>query len=228
MKEYKNNQELLEHLISKGVIVENEQEALAKFEKYTYYSIVNTYKEVFKDNAKYLDGVTFDEIYSLYEFDKNLKSIFLKYALEIELVIKALIANTIAEKYGVKNYLNRQSFDMNADTNSVKKLVYKLSKYVDTSMSEYATNTKTKVGLLRLGEIMAGQLNMFENNSYYWTITPYVVPVNVRLLHSQGYANSSYPPTTAFGIKPSMNLKSNVIITSGDGTKENPFEIALQ
>lgn len=121
MKEYKNNQELLEHLISKGVIVENEQEALAKFEKYTYYSIVNTYKEVFKDNGKYLDGVTFDEIYSLYEFDKNLKSIFLKYALEIELVIKALIANTIAEKYGVKNYLNRQSFDMNADTNSVKK-----------------------------------------------------------------------------------------------------------
>ena len=76
MKEYKNNQELLEHLISKGVIVENEQEALAKLEKYTYYSIVNTYKEVFKDNGKYLDGVTFDEIYSLYEFLSLIENTF--------------------------------------------------------------------------------------------------------------------------------------------------------
>lgn len=140
-KEYKNNQGLLEHLISKGVIVENEQEALAKFEKYTYYSIVNTYKEVFKDNGKYLDGVTFDEIYSLYEFDKNLKSIFLKYALEIELVIKALIANTIAEKYGVKNYLNRQSFDMNADTNSVKKLVYNIGEELTKNYGKHLAIT---------------------------------------------------------------------------------------
>ena len=73
---------------------------------------------------------------------------------------------------------------------------------------------------------MAGQLNMFENNSYYWTLTPYT-STNVRLVHFQGYAQSSYPPTTAFGIKPSLNLKSNVIITGGDGTKNNPFTLAL-
>ena len=30
-----------------------------------------------------------------------------------------------------------------------------------------------------------------------------------------------------FAIKPALNLKSNVIITSGDGTKENPFELKL-
>ena len=28
-------------------------------------------------------------------------------------------------------------------------------------------------------------------------------------------------------IKPVLNLKSNIVITSGNGTKENPFEIAL-
>ena len=79
MKEYKSNDDLINHLISKGVIVENKKDAARKIEKYTYYAIVNTYKEVFKDGDKYFNSVTFDEIYSLYDFDKNLRAIFLKY-----------------------------------------------------------------------------------------------------------------------------------------------------
>lgn len=122
MKEYKSNEELLNHLISKGVKVGNKNKALVMFERYTYYSIVNTYKEVFKDNNKYLDDVTFEEIYSLYDFDKNLKTIFLKYALEVEIIIKALLANTIAEKYGVANYLDYNCFDSKADKNSIDDL----------------------------------------------------------------------------------------------------------
>ena len=103
---------------------------------------------------------------------------------------------------------------------------YKLAKYINNSMSEYTTNTKATVGLLRLGELMSGQFDVFKNNSYYWTLTPYT-STNLRLVHSQGYAHSSYPPTTALGIKPSLNLKTNVIITSGDGTLQNPFNIEL-
>lgn len=63
MKEYKSNEDLIDYLISKGVIIRNKKDALRKIEKYTYYAIVNTYKEVFKDNGNYLDGVTFNEIY---------------------------------------------------------------------------------------------------------------------------------------------------------------------
>ena len=103
---------------------------------------------------------------------------------------------------------------------------YKLAKYADTSMSECATTTNAKVGLLRLGELMAGQFDVFENNSYYWTLTPYT-SISVRLVHAQGYAHSSYSPTATFGIKPSLNLKSDVIITGGDGTLQNPFSIEL-
>ncbi len=98
MKEYKSNEELLNYLESKGVVIKNRKSALDVIEKYTYYSVVNTYKKVFKINGKYLDNVTFEEIYSLYNFDKYLKNIFLKYALEIEQVVKSLIANTISEK----------------------------------------------------------------------------------------------------------------------------------
>ena len=112
MKEYKSNEDLIKYLISKNVVVNNEQDAINKIEKYTYYSVVNSYKNNFKDNNNnYLPNVTFDEIFALYEFDKNLKYIILKYALEIETVIKSLMANQISKVYGLKDYLDVNNLD---------------------------------------------------------------------------------------------------------------------
>ena len=91
MKEYKNGTQLLEYIITKGISVNNKDDALNKIKSYSYYSIINTYKDVFKDdNNEYKDNVTFDEIFALFEFDKNLRSIFLKFSLEIETLKIAL------------------------------------------------------------------------------------------------------------------------------------------
>lgn len=49
LKEYKNNEQLIEYLISKNVTIDNKEQALRNIEKYSYYSIVNGYKSVFKD-----------------------------------------------------------------------------------------------------------------------------------------------------------------------------------
>lgn len=49
MKEYKNNEQLIDYLISKNVIINDKERALKNIEKYSYYSIVNGYKFVFKD-----------------------------------------------------------------------------------------------------------------------------------------------------------------------------------
>lgn len=111
---------------------------------------------------------------------------------------------------------------------------YKLAKYKDTTLvSTISSITTAKVGLLRFGELMAGQFEKsYEGNSdtglttTYWTLTP-CSRDTVRNGYYSGFANNNYP-LDAYGIRPTLNLKSNVIITSGDGTKENPFEIALQ
>lgn len=96
MKEYKNNEEFIDYLISKNVIINDKEKALKNIEKYSYYSIINGYKAVFKDeNNNYKENTTFEEIFELYEFDKNIKAIFLKYILEIEVVIKSLMANIL-------------------------------------------------------------------------------------------------------------------------------------
>lgn len=94
LKEYRTNEELIEYLSSKGVIITNKKEALQKDTK-----------------GNYIAKVTFDEIYTLFEFDKRLKNIMLKYCLEIETVIKSIMANQISKVYGIKEYLNISNWD---------------------------------------------------------------------------------------------------------------------
>ena len=113
---------------------------------------------------------------------------------------------------------------------------YKLAKYTDETGNTLTSSTTTsKVGLLRLGELMSGQFERYalkdENSStgltaIYWTLTPYNISY-VRSVSSDGnsYGNN---PSNSYSIRSSLNLKSNVVITSGTGTKSDPFEIALQ
>lgn len=132
MKEYKNNEELIEYLISKNIIIHDKEKALKNIEKYSYYSIINGYKSVFKDkNNNYKKNTSFEEIFALYEFDKNIKAIFLKYILEIEVVIKSLMANVLAEEYGVKEYLKLEHFEHTADEKIINDFIEKIEKEID-------------------------------------------------------------------------------------------------
>ncbi len=142
MKEYKSNEELIQYLSSKGVIVSNKRDALEKIEKYTYYSIVNTYKNVFKNkNGDYLENVSFDDIYALFEFDKNLKNIILKYCLEIETVIKSIMANQISRVYGIQNYLEISNLDVGINSDIKENLLKKINSEIEKDYNVHTAVT---------------------------------------------------------------------------------------
>ena len=102
---------------------------------------------------------------------------------------------------------------------------YKLAKYQDATSSSLTTSTTTaQIGLLRLGELMAGQFDIYGNNTDYWTLTP-LDASGVRDVRGSGHVYDS-SPTYSFGSRPSMNLKSTVKIVSGTGTKSDPFVIS--
>lgn len=93
-------------------------------------------------------------------------------------------------------------------------------------MSNLTSSTSNStVGLLRLGELMSGQFDKASNNTNYWTLTPYSASI-VRNVNSNSDSNSNSPSNT-YAIKPAFNLKSNVIITNGTGTLNDPFNISL-
>ena len=112
---------------------------------------------------------------------------------------------------------------------------YKFAKYTDISSNILTTNvTTSKVGLLRFGELMEGQFERYrvrgENSSTgltteYWTLTPYdTAQMNYVIYNGDASLDEL---NSIYGIKPALNLKSNVIITSGTGTKENPFKLSI-
>ena len=113
---------------------------------------------------------------------------------------------------------------------------YKLAKYTDTNMSSTTSNTtNAKVGLLRSGELMSGQFERYAVKggssstgltTSYWTLTPYSTSY-VRSVDYYGIAIPDSPSSYWNGARPSINLKSNVQITSGTGTKSDPFQIEL-
>ena len=80
------------------------------------------------------------------------------------------------------------------------------------------------VGLPRYGEMFASQQGTgYDSSSYIWLITPstsstvqYVYGYNV------GYYRSF---STSLAARPSIFLKSNVVITGGTGTKSDPFTL---
>lgn len=142
MKEYKSNEELIDYLSSKGIIISNKKDALEKIERYTYYSIVNTYKNIFKDkNGAYINNVSFDDIYAIFEFDKNLKNIVLKYCLEIETVIKSIMANQISKIYGIKDYLNISNWDNKINVEIRENLLKKINNEIEKDYNVHTTVT---------------------------------------------------------------------------------------
>ena len=80
------------------------------------------------------------------------------------------------------------------------------------------------VGLPRYGEIFASQQgNGYNNSSHIWLITSYSSS-NVWAVLGHG-SGSDRNPSDTLAARPSIYLKSNVVITGGSGTKSDPFTI---
>ena len=133
-KTYKTTDELIEILESKNISINDKNIAKYYIEKYSYYSIVNSYKWIFKEDNKYKENASFEEIFAMYKFDKNLKIILLKYILEVESIIKTKIANLFAENYGISNYLKIDNFDLKQDKSNIEhieKLILEINNEIE-------------------------------------------------------------------------------------------------
>ena len=91
------------------------------------------------------------------------------------------------------------------------------------------TTVTDAVGLLNMYEYQSSYTgttysNGYLNNGlYWWTLTPYSAS-NVRLVNDDGNASNN-SPSSARGVRPSINLKSTVRIVDGDGTLDNPYRL---
>ena len=91
------------------------------------------------------------------------------------------------------------------------------------------------IGLITADEVSyAGGASDAENQSYYlytgqtyWTMSPLFFEgfgINVFRIYPSGYLGADYVNRT-YGVRPVINLRSDVTISSGNGTSGNPFVI---
>ncbi len=98
-----------------------------------------------------------------------------------------------------------------------------------TSSCEKTSSTWTGlVGLPRVGEMFSAQLGSgYSSSSYIWLITPYSGS-NVRNVYYRGNLNTDTPGSDANGVRPSINLKSEIKIISGDGMSlDTAYKVGL-
>ena len=95
------------------------------------------------------------------------------------------------------------------------------------------------VGLLTQDEayLAGGRVNIINQNyylttgSYYWLLSPsHLTSIDgfsrTWLVLSPGSLNAN-TSTSAYGARPVINLRSDVLITSGIGTQTNPYEVSI-
>lgn len=131
MKEFKTIDEQIELLISRGITFENVDKAKILLLTNNYYNIINGYKDLFLDKENnYIAGTTFEEIYALYDFDRSLREILLKYILKIENTLRTLISYYFSQFHGNDNYLKIDSFENFANINVNENTKLKRIEYI--------------------------------------------------------------------------------------------------
>jgi len=116
-KEFNSLEEQIEKLKKRGLGILDEDYAKRILEKENYYNLINGYKELFIDKSNqssdetYIKGTNFTEIYALYLFDRELRSLFIRNILEIENNVKSVVAYCFSKNYGHENYLKITNFN---------------------------------------------------------------------------------------------------------------------
>lgn len=146
-KPFKTLDEQISILKSRGLIIPDEEAAKLSLLCNNYYNVINYYSKFFMVGGtdNYLPDVSFNEILSVYYFDKEIKSIFLKATIDIEKCLKSMIAYYFSEAHSEDySYLNVNNFDCSKITKTVnlisgisKTIAQKEREKIDNSIKHY-------------------------------------------------------------------------------------------
>ena len=145
-KEFKNLDEQIEILKSKGLVVDNIDFAKEVLMRENYF-FLSGYRHLFMKSSntkKYIDGTTFEELYSLFLFDRSFRNIIFKNILIIENNVKSILSYTMSMKYGYreKDYLHPKSFTSNPEKyKMVNDIIKKMKRQINNNASQHSATS---------------------------------------------------------------------------------------
>lgn len=145
-KKFKTNRQQIKILRNRGLVINKHgqgSKVIKILEKENYYSVINGYKKPFISNTcpeTYITNCTFEELYSLFVFDRNVRLIYLKCILKIEHYIKTVLAYEFSRIYGNNSYLNTANFN-SSKGRQISKLIDKINEETNKSIGKSAEIT---------------------------------------------------------------------------------------
>ena len=141
-KQFKNLEEQIEILKFKGLTIDDEDYAKRVLLRENYF-FLNGYRHIFinSDTKRYIDGVTFEELYSLFLFDRSLRNILFKNLLIVENNLKSITSYQLSKKYGYreKDYLKEKNFTGNPEKRKqVNDLINKMKRQVRANGGQHS------------------------------------------------------------------------------------------
>lgn len=142
-KEFKTLDEQLGIFKSKGLTINDEEEARNILLKENYF-FINGYRRVLMVSSKekkFVKGATFDELYAIFMFDRELRNILFKNLLIIENNIKSIMSYKLSVKYGYKekNYLKESNFTTdNKDKRRVNDVINKMKRQIRVNSQNHS------------------------------------------------------------------------------------------
>ena len=133
-KIFKTIDEQIEILRSKGMVFEDYDKAREILMRENYF-FLNGYRSPFLMNGtkRFIEGTTFEELYSLFTFDRFFRNIIFKNVLIVENNYKSIYSYVLSKKYGYKekDYLNINNFDISKEKNrQINDLLRKLKRQI--------------------------------------------------------------------------------------------------
>ena len=145
-KEFKNLEEQITILEYKGMTITDKEYAKLVLLRENYF-FLNGYRHLFlksETDKKFIPGTEFNELYSLFLFDREFRNIIFKNLLLIENNIKSIMSYQLSKKYGYKenDYLKPRNFtDRKDKQKQVNDLIKKMKRQVRVNAPQH-TATK--------------------------------------------------------------------------------------
>ena len=141
-KNFKTLDEQIEIFKNKGLIIDDEKYAKEILLRENYF-FINGYRHLFFKSAQekqFIKGTRFEEIYSLFLFDRSFRNVIFKYLLVIENNLKSITSYQLSKKYGYreKDYLKAKNFTQIPDKQrQVNDLLKKMKRQIRVNGSQH-------------------------------------------------------------------------------------------
>ncbi len=141
-KQFKNLDEQVEIFKHKGMIITDDRYVKKVLLRENYF-FLNGYRHLFlksEQDRTFKEGTTFEEMYSLFLFDRSFRNVLFKYLLVIENNLKSIFSYQLSKKYGYRerDYLKEKNFTSAPDKQAqLNDLLKKMKRQIRVNGSQH-------------------------------------------------------------------------------------------